>query len=641
MAHVSYYQIQSGGNGGAHALWVSKASFTPSGFPSAPPFSVSLWLKGAFESLQRLLFFGHNNGGSDPQPQFVLSMNESTVDVYLGTASPYSVGGGTLTKGVWHNLIVTLSTTLCSVYVDGNATPVSTAIYTSSGTLTLTHGAIGCRQFTDSGPVESFHEPYEGFLADIRVYNIDLSTADVSNVYGPGYPTDDATVSGASLVARWKMDEAGGGQLVDSTTLGHEAAMTGRAGWTDGSTPQFPGSAATFWLNSAGSMMTNNAYGSPLPILSNTKPRFLPSQQSNEVYHLSNTPDGISCKLWSMEGSPGVLENGCCCDANELQWPGSGASVGPSDQWATTDYLYVSQARFGAGSGLEVFRIKVSDLTTSGIDYTNFSGQSLRGATCITVDGGNNVWMATGGSGGSGGITLWEVDGWTPPPISRVITDTRWASFPTGVSLLGCMFYDIDTGLIWFTYTYVGSTARHWVLANFDPATVTTAINTILDIGADSGPTYFIGHCICQDQTTGNLYVLQNINKILYKGDGFGSVYRLGELPSTIYGQDYTTYDMTFGNGYLWISGQSSSCAFVLKVSVFGSLVKQWLWPAYTVTGGVAYGNDGNIYTLVGGFNGSDNTLFLNKIYDETITLSTGLPAFLPVPIPTLTTVPQ
>lgn len=141
---------------------------------------------------------------------------DSTGTIYCDVGGSFSTGfvtaAGVAEAGVWHHLAAVYNSSADTylLYLDGDLV--------ASGTLAITDQPAAVLSFgTRTGSTERF----AGTLDDIRVYNAELSHAEVVELYG--------------LVGHWKFDEATGTTVADESPNHNDVAFnTGTPSWTDG-----------------------------------------------------------------------------------------------------------------------------------------------------------------------------------------------------------------------------------------------------------------------------------------------------------------------------------------------------------------------------------------------------------------------
>ncbi len=185
--------------------------------------SISLWAKPS----------AYSNGcsafayGNDISSYTAITMaGTSGAPYWLGWIGNIEVGNSShgsnnnIVAGNWYHLVVMSDgTSQCKLYVNN----VLIATSNSDPSVTLSSFYIAS---------DGFNEYYPGELFDIRVYNIGLTSTQVSEIYNGGTPSFcDATV-GSNIVGWWKLVDGSGSTAVDSSGNGHNATLHNSPTWT-------------------------------------------------------------------------------------------------------------------------------------------------------------------------------------------------------------------------------------------------------------------------------------------------------------------------------------------------------------------------------------------------------------------------
>ena len=103
--------------------------------------------------------------------------------------APLASSSALLTTGVWHQVAATFSTTNCTIYVDGNPSGSFLGNFSIPDEPSPTGTAIG---FWDSDYAPFNHGTFTGKIDDFRVFNRELSSDEIAEMYGmdavPGSP---------------------------------------------------------------------------------------------------------------------------------------------------------------------------------------------------------------------------------------------------------------------------------------------------------------------------------------------------------------------------------------------------------------------------------------------------------------------
>lgn len=176
-------------------------------FDRLDPFSISLWLKTNSGSSTRILVSKSGSSSSSPGYEIQLkASNKFLCELVSGTSNLIQVQSNTtFTDGLWHHFVLTYdgSSTASGVtfYVDGSS--IAVTINDDS----LTGSILNIRSFKMAviGTASRF---YDGNLEEISVWNKELNSSEVSEIYNNGKPTDLFTHSAsANVVSWWRMGD--------------------------------------------------------------------------------------------------------------------------------------------------------------------------------------------------------------------------------------------------------------------------------------------------------------------------------------------------------------------------------------------------------------------------------------------------
>ena len=161
------------------SCWVKPSRLT---FGASGQDIMSRWGSQGSNELSAILFLANTGGGT---PQFYISDNGS--NVFLATSSSI------LTVNKWHHIVgVFTPSTSMKIYVDGvlkgtNTTNIPLAIKDTTADL-----KIGWRDF-------AFEAHFKGNICDCRIYDTDLTSTDIANLY-------NGTNITTNLVGHWLKD---------------------------------------------------------------------------------------------------------------------------------------------------------------------------------------------------------------------------------------------------------------------------------------------------------------------------------------------------------------------------------------------------------------------------------------------------
>lgn len=163
-------------------------------------FTISLWVKRSdFGSTTGL--FQWATGLSSGTPAVYLMDTSTTLEWYID--GNYRITGISLTDDVWTHLALTWDGSNWEAYVNGS----SVGTYTGGNTYQANADTL----YLGNG----YHGYWIGNFDDVRVYDAELSSGNITTIYNSGCPAEDATLA-SNLIGRWKFDEGSGTTASDS-----------------------------------------------------------------------------------------------------------------------------------------------------------------------------------------------------------------------------------------------------------------------------------------------------------------------------------------------------------------------------------------------------------------------------------------
>lgn len=196
----------SGQRNGAIQFNGSNDADTNSTFDPPAKGTVAFWYRfnAAPTGTERLFGLGDNwECRSDSSGTLTFDLGQSN--------GVFTTPSGVCEADVWHHVVAVYNdaTDTYKVYLDAQLVNSGSTSISDQVAAVL---SIGIR----TGSSERFN----GALDDFRVYNYELSEAEIAEVYG--------------LIAHWKLDEASGTTAADSSLANNDATLTGTQGWTSG-----------------------------------------------------------------------------------------------------------------------------------------------------------------------------------------------------------------------------------------------------------------------------------------------------------------------------------------------------------------------------------------------------------------------
>ena len=180
--------------------------------------------------------------------QSIVRLQGDTIGFYMysdGLVRMYGSSTGRLNSsiasndGEWHLVVGVYGTSAQKLYIDNVVTASDVGFQGSIGT---TGGAIGSRYFSSANTV------FQGQISNCSVWNTSLTSAQVTELYNNGTPSNLSSHSATSnLISWWKLN---------NTTTGIEDAKGSNNGTNNGAT-EYPGFVNTLAGDSSGMSQAN------------------------------------------------------------------------------------------------------------------------------------------------------------------------------------------------------------------------------------------------------------------------------------------------------------------------------------------------------------------------------------------------
>jgi hypothetical protein len=161
--------------------------------------TISLWFKtsGSASAIPRLL---NKSYGGSPYDSYFIRINNGVLNFKIGvsSASVQIAGTTNVVDGEWHNVIGTYDGSQLKLYLDGNseATPVSeTRAIVGNTSFNLT---LGCEL-----GAYGFSWPFTGSMSNVSIWNVGLTSAQVTEIYNEGVPSNLNNHSAYSNLLSW------------------------------------------------------------------------------------------------------------------------------------------------------------------------------------------------------------------------------------------------------------------------------------------------------------------------------------------------------------------------------------------------------------------------------------------------------
>jgi len=419
----------------------------------------------------------HDTSTSNNGPHlYVLSDGRIQADVKnnsgtVGTATSTT----TIADGKWHQVTFSYDKTLGSVqkiYVDGTlaASGISTAVWDYNGTTAPT--------FTAGNSVNAFWEEFKGEIGDVRLYNTQLTDAQVRDQFAT--PPDPGA---ANLIGLYTFDEASG------TTISNDATAAGKApdGALAGGVTRIEASPDTFGasfniledqtvsgtMDTADSYATGTAPTKGAVTLDAVTGAWAYKPQTNfvgtDTFQLSRTTDGTTI---TETISVIVADDGTTATANTVSSGNILQIDGGTSSRAIAD---LTEIPLGSSFSFQT-RVNFTDLT----GQQNFLHMTAGGTGDLLILYKQASTGGTISSGGNNTLALYGADTGTGVASANTVTAV---TADTWYDLTGT--YDGTMLKIYVEGTLVGETA----IANIDfsgGATLTIGGNPIAVAGGDS-----------------------------------------------------------------------------------------------------------------------------------------------------------
>ncbi|MDQ0896122.1 PxKF domain-containing protein [Agromyces ramosus] len=197
--------------------------------------SISTWIKpAALTNWSRVFDFGTgqtvnmfltmNAGGAGPR--FAITNSGA------GAEQRLTYGGQNFPLNQWSNVVVTVSGTQGTMYLNGS-------VVATNSNMTLKPSALGNTTRNYLGKSQYNDPAYDGAIDDFAIYNRALSATEVAALAGGQ--------AAAGNVAQYKFDEAGGNALQDSSGNNRNGTIVVGTGGSTSSTATDAQTADRFW----------------------------------------------------------------------------------------------------------------------------------------------------------------------------------------------------------------------------------------------------------------------------------------------------------------------------------------------------------------------------------------------------------
>lgn len=194
-------------------------------------FSISAWVKLDASTRGRIISKGDVEWlmGTDGNSKFSLFLYGSATNINIAVRESTA-----LSTGTWHHLVATY---------DGSETVGGINLYRAGGTITTTTSSGGTYTGMSSqqgalniGRWQSNNSFYNGLVDEVAIFDYELTSSQVSDIYNSGSPSD---ISSLSPLGWWRMgdnDGATGTTITDQGSGGNNGTLTNGPTYHDLST---------------------------------------------------------------------------------------------------------------------------------------------------------------------------------------------------------------------------------------------------------------------------------------------------------------------------------------------------------------------------------------------------------------------
>ncbi len=166
-------------------------------FNTLTSFTVSAWFKADDTAGTVRSIVSTRVNGIDTSKGFdiYISANVLTGRVYNNGATEVVQSFTDTTS--WHNVVMTYNGTTLELFLDNLSIGTATGNYDNSGGRNLTIGKWG--------PVSATSYYFDGLISNVSIFNTELTSTQVTEIYNQGVPSNLNTFSGTKPIAWWQL----------------------------------------------------------------------------------------------------------------------------------------------------------------------------------------------------------------------------------------------------------------------------------------------------------------------------------------------------------------------------------------------------------------------------------------------------
>jgi hypothetical protein len=210
---------------------ISVADSASLGIESDEPFSISLWMKTTNTGVQDLV---NKEDESDSYTGYevLLVSQKIRCDIIVNNASSVVIrvaGSTDVVDGTWYHIVETY---------DGSRNASGVNLYVNAveegsiQTDALTTDTIVTNEPLRIGAKKNNGVPFDGSLTEIAMWSVELTQAEVSQLYNSRIKGMPLQIQSSSLIAYWPMDDGADGTSADGQTF-KDLSGTGNDGTGD------------------------------------------------------------------------------------------------------------------------------------------------------------------------------------------------------------------------------------------------------------------------------------------------------------------------------------------------------------------------------------------------------------------------
>ena len=311
--------------------------------------TVSAWIKSDSNHRGAILGWGDNgttNWGSFEigpstgayEDEIITYVNNGGSSLLVMTAHDTETSNSyLLSDDTWHHLVAVVDGTENTIYLDGIKQTISYATGDASTDNAFLNTGGDTVFSIGNSTYSSGHIPFNGSIADIRIYNRALSSDEVSSLYNSG----DIITNG--LVGHWPLSEGAGSVVYDTTTATDPSELVTNGNF-DAYTSTSPTVDFTDWTETEATGAADWAYDGGGKVTVTTK-----ATNEWELRFTRTIPliDGkkyrLSLKIKTDQATAGVIPVGVQETVGYTNLESENVSISSSDGWKSVSMDFTSQ----------------------------------------------------------------------------------------------------------------------------------------------------------------------------------------------------------------------------------------------------------------------------------------------------------